>query len=45
MRSTGFRAMLFPRLSMSARPAIALAALLLCSDLAGAQDMSFGQRL
>ena len=36
MRSTGFRAMLVPRLSMPARPAIVVAALvLLCSDLAG----------
>jgi cytochrome c553 len=37
--------MLVPRLSMPARPAIVLAALLLCSDLAAAQDTSFGQRL
>jgi len=37
--------MLVPRLLMPMHPAIALAALLLCSDLAGAQDMSFGQRL
>jgi Cytochrome C oxidase, cbb3-type, subunit III len=37
--------MLVPRLSMPARPAIVLAALLLCSDLAVAQDTSFGERL
>ena len=30
---------------MPARPAIVVAALLLCSDLAAAQDTSFGQRL
>ena len=30
---------------MPARPAIVLAALLLCSDLAVAQDTSFGERL
>src|SRR4051812_757999 len=45
MRSAGFCAMLVPTLSMSARPAIVVAALLLCADLAGAQDTSFGQRL
>jgi mono/diheme cytochrome c family protein len=37
--------MLVPRLLMPMHPAIALAALLLCSDLAAAQDTSFGQRL
>ena len=37
--------MLVPKRSIPARPAIALAALLLCSGLAGAQDTSFGQRL
>ena len=37
--------MLVPMPSMPARQAIALAALLLCADLACAQDPSFGQRL
>ena len=37
--------MLAPRPSMPARQVIALAALLLCADLACAQDLSFGQRL
>ena len=37
--------MLVPMPSMPARQAIAVAALLLCADLACAQDPSFGQRL
>jgi hypothetical protein len=45
MRSTEFRAMLVPRLPKPVRPAIVLAALLVCSDLAAAQDASFGERL
>jgi mono/diheme cytochrome c family protein len=37
--------MLVPPLSMPACPAISLLALLLCADLASAQEKSFGQRL